>query len=148
MERLKIWIQTLRAPFFSCAVMVPTALGSVIAWYQTGTFYWGYFFLALIGAMAINGGTNLANDYFDHTSGADEKNTEYTPFSGGSRTIQDGLVTARAVLTGAFICFGIAIAIGLYLTFVRGIGVLYIGLVGVLTGYFYTAAPFRLGYRG
>jgi 1,4-dihydroxy-2-naphthoate octaprenyltransferase len=146
-ERLGIWLRTLRAPFFQ-AVVIPTVLGSAIAWYRTGVFHWGYFVLALIGAMGVNGGTNLANDYFDHTSGADEMNREFTPFSGGSRTIQEGRVTPRSVLIGSFISFGIAALTGIYLTYARGPGVLYIGLAGVVSGYFYTGAPFRLGYRG
>ena len=87
-RRVVIWIRTLRAPFFQ-AVIVPAVLGSAIAWYETGAFYWGYFLLALAGVVCVNAGTNLANDYFDYTSGNDDVNTENTTFSGGSRTIQE-----------------------------------------------------------
>jgi 1,4-dihydroxy-2-naphthoate octaprenyltransferase len=142
-----IWIRALRAPFFQ-AVIVPLLLGTAVAWYQTGDFHWGYFLLALVGVLFVHAGTNLANDYFDHRAGADEINREYTKFSGGSRMIQDGLLGARSILAAALIFFALGGLVGLYLAWVRGWPILVIGAAGVISGYFYTGAPLRLGYRG
>ncbi len=46
------------------------------------------------------------------------------------------------------LCFGLSIAIGLYIVFTRSIGLIAIGMAGVVIGFFYTAPPFKLAYRG
>ena len=145
--QFKLWIRALRAPFFQ-AVIVPSLLGSAIAWYRTGAFYWQYFLLATLGVIFINAGTNLTNDYFDHQSGSDEINREVTPFSGGSRVIQENLIPAGKIYRAALVFFGLAALIGLYLAFARGPVVLIIGILGLLLGYLYTASPIKIGYRG
>lgn len=149
MERFqfKLWIRAMRAPFFQ-AVIVPSLLGTAIVWYRTGAFYWQYFLLATLAVVFINAGTNLTNDYFDHQSRSDDINREVTPFSGGSRVIQENLISPGRIYRTSLIFFGLAALIGLYLTFARGLLVLVIGILGVLSGYFYTASPIRIGYRG
>lgn len=142
-----LWIRALRAPFFQ-AVLVPLALGTAVAWCQTGRFHLGYFLLALVGVLFIHAGTNLANDYFDHKSGADALNREYTRFSGGSRVIQEGSIRPGAILGVSLTCFGLGAVIGLYLAYARGWEILVIGAIGIASGYFYTASPIRIGYRG
>lgn len=145
--QLKVWIRATRAPFFQ-AVIVPSLLGAAIVWSRTGIFYWQYFLLATLGVIFINAGTNLANDYFDHQSRSDDINREATPFSGGSRVIQENLIAPGKIYQASLIFFGLAALIGLYLAFVRGLVVLLIGILGALLGYFYTASPMRIGYRG
>jgi 1,4-dihydroxy-2-naphthoate octaprenyltransferase len=144
---LLLWIRAMRAPFFQ-VIVIPAALGATIAWYQAEVFHFGYFVLTLIGVIFTHAGTNLANDYFDHTSRADDKNDGYTPFSGGSRVIQNGLLRPRTIYKAALAFFSLACVIGLYLTFVRGWAVLIIGIIGVFSGYLYTASPVRIVYRG
>ena len=87
----------MRVPF-STATIIPVVLGSVLAWHDTAGFFWDRFWLALIGAILIHIGTNLANDYFDHLAGCDKVNTNPTPFSGGSRVIQQGLIPPKNIL--------------------------------------------------
>ncbi len=144
---LGLWMRALRVPFFQ-AVLVPLVLGTVAAWYHTDQFYPGYFLLALMGVVFINAGTNLANDYFDHKCGADDSNTEYTRFNGGSRVIQEGLMSPDSVFRASLVSFGLAILIGLFLAYARGWQILIIGVIGVASGYFYTASPLSIGYRG
>lgn len=147
-QKLKIWIKAVRAPFFT-ATIVPILLGAVIAWHQSDSFNWPYFLLALIGGLFIHAGLDLANDYFDHVSGVDEINQFPTPFSGGSRMIQENILSPAQVLRGSIICFLAGITIGLYLNFVLpGNIILIIGLIGVFLAIFYTASPFRIGYTG
>jgi 1,4-dihydroxy-2-naphthoate octaprenyltransferase len=93
-------------------------------------------------------GTNLANDYFDHKTGNDEANLNPTPFSGGSRVIQEGLIPPGNVLRLSLFSFMASVFIGLWLVYLLGFAVLLLGIAGVFLGYFYTAPPFRLGYRG
>ncbi len=145
--RFKIWLRAMRAPFFQAAI-VPTVLGTAIAWYHTGIFYWYYFLLAAVGAAFINAGTNLINDYFDHHSTSDDVNTDTTPFSGGSRMIQENLISPEKIYWSSLIFFGLAVVIGSYLTFARGFFVLAIGAAGVFLGYSYTAPPLKAGYHG
>jgi len=141
------WLRTLRAPFFQ-AVIVPCILGTVVAWYQTGKFHLGYFLLSFVAVICVHAGTNLTNDYFDHKSGADDINENFNQFSGGSRMIQDGLIAPRKILLVALFSFGVACLIGLYLVYACGWPLLAIGAVGIFSGYFYTASPFKIGYRG
>ncbi len=136
----------MRAPFFT-ATIIPVVLGSVVAWYDIGRFMWMRFWLTLVGAVLIHAGTNLINDCFDHVAGCDEANPNPTPFSGGSRVIQEGLISAKGIFYFAATCFMIGGAIGLYLNYLSGRNVvLILGAIGIFLGIFYTARPFRIGY--
>ncbi len=159
LNRLKLWIRAVRAPFFT-ATIVPILLGAVIAWgdlFHAGmraAWDWGLFWLILIGGILAHAGTNLANDYFDHTSNNDEMNQNFSPFNGGSRVIQAGLLKPYKVLWAAILSFVLTIAIGLYLNktvsgayFGKSL-LIYLGFLGIALGAFYTWDPFRLGYRG
>jgi len=139
-------IRILRAPFFT-ATVVSVLLGTAIAW-QKGFFHWGYFALTLIGVVCVHAGLNVGNDYFDHLSGNDEINQELTPFSGGSRVIQEGIVSARGMLRLSMGFYIVGILIGLYLVWARGWPVLGFGVVGVLLAFFHTAPPVKFSYVG
>ena len=135
-----------RLPFLT-ATIVPVLLGAVVA-RSHGFSAWWYVVLALIGASAIHLGLNVANDVADSRSGADEANVNPTMFSGGSRVIQYGLVSLRAMTITSVALYAVGIAIGLYLTATRGVELLWIGTAGVLISIFYTTPPLRLVHRG
>ena len=146
MQRLKVWLKAIRIPFFT-ATIIPVSLGSIVAWYDTDNFIWIRFGLAMLGALLIHAGTNLANDYFDHLTGCDEANLNPTPFSGGSRVIPEGLVAPKKILYASLLSFILGSSIGLYLNYLCGKNVILIlGIIGVFLGFFYTAKPFRIGY--
>jgi 1,4-dihydroxy-2-naphthoate octaprenyltransferase len=145
---IKVILASLRAPFFT-GVIVPVILGSVIAWHHGVDFHWGLFFLALVGAVALHAGANTINDYFDHHNRNDELNEEFIrPFTGGSRLIQNGVITPGGMLTIALVCYLIGISIGLYLTWLRGLMILWIGLIGVACGVMYVMPGVNLVGRG
>ena len=145
---IKTFIRSLRVPFFT-AVIVPVLVGAAIAWNHQGYLMWGYFWLTLIAAILFQAGANTANDYFDHLSGADAINKEFiSPFTGGSRVIQEGEVTPRQMLTIAITSYLLGSALGVYLAVSRGWFILALGLIGLIGGYFYTAPPFRWAHRG
>jgi 1,4-dihydroxy-2-naphthoate octaprenyltransferase len=131
------------------ATIVSVVLGTVIAWARNGVFNPTIFLLALVGGAFAHLGTNVANDYFDHRSGNDEINKEFVrPFSGGSRTIQQGLLKPREVLLGSLLFFGAAAVIGLYLTLI-GLPLIPVFItVGVVSGFFYAAPPFNWVSKG
>ena len=146
--KLRSWTVGLRMSFLT-ATIVPIFLGTAIAWAQKGVLHWGYFLLTLIGALALNVGTNLINDYFDHLSGNDEANRQFVrPFSGGSRVIQLGLLTPLEVLVGSFLFFTLGSLIGLYLVWTRGPFILALGGVALLSAVFYTGRPFNWASLG
>lgn len=146
---MKKWIIALRAPFFT-ASLAPVAVGVAAAFYEGARVNWWTAALTLLGVVALHAGTNVANDYFDHRSRNDWVNpTPVTPFAGGSRVIQQGLITPRGMFLYALGCYAVGAAIGLYLWWVTpGNVVLWLGVIGAASGFFYTAAPVALGYRG
>jgi 1,4-dihydroxy-2-naphthoate octaprenyltransferase len=118
-------------------------LGAAIAHARTGSFDALLFALTLAGVVFIHLGTNVANDYFDHLSGNDALNTQFVrPFTGGSRLIQEKLLSPRSVLLAA------AAAIGAVLTALRGPVIALLGAFGIASGIFYVAPPVRLAARG
>jgi 1,4-dihydroxy-2-naphthoate octaprenyltransferase len=107
------------------------------------------FLLSLLAIMALHAGANVINDYYDHLSGNDWVNTNPTPFSGGSRFIQQGVLSPKATLWTGLACLGLGAGIGLVIVAWTGsVFILGLGLAGVLGGFFYTARPIQLGYRG
>ncbi|UCF04374.1 MAG: 1,4-dihydroxy-2-naphthoate octaprenyltransferase [bacterium] len=143
-----IVFKELRAEFLTASVM-PVLVSTVIARYETGLFDPLLFTLTLAGAVFIHLGTNVANDYYDNLSGTDVVNVDYVrPFTGGSRLIQEGLITPRAVLTMAIVLFAAGAAAGVILTVMRGPVILLFALAGIVSGYFYTAPPFKFAHRG
>lgn len=147
-SRVKLWIAEMRAPFLTAAV-VPIILGTAAAWTLTAKFDLFWFIITLVAGMSIHIGSNVANDYHDHISGTDDINVDFVrPFTGGSRIIQEGFMTPREVLAEAIFFYILGSILGIYLAIVRGWIVLLLGLIGLLSGYFYTAPPLRLVSRG
>ncbi len=98
---------------------------------------------ALFGAIAIQIGTNFANDVFDHEKGADNADR-----IGPTRAVNAGLLTPRDVRIGMVLAFGLATAIGAYLIALSGWAILAIGVVSIASGIAYTGGPYPLGYNG
>ena len=136
-----------RAPFLT-ATIVPVVLGALLARSHQFGWKWGYFIPALIGACALQVAANTFNDYFDWKSGADPENNEYfLPFSGGSRSIELGLISERGLWNLSVAALGIAAIIGAYLSWIHGFAIIGYGLLGAFAAYFYTAPPLRLVAR-
>lgn len=156
-NRILLWLRALRAPFFT-ATLVPVLLGAILAWRQlldAGLdFDWILFWLCLGGALCAHAGTNVANDFGDHISRNDEINQTPSPFNGGSRVIQAGLIEPWKMLAAAILLFALCISCGLYInlrvggSMLAATPLLWIGLVGVLLGSAYTLGPLRLSYEG
>ncbi len=126
----------------------PVIVGSCLGYATVGSFNVLLFALALPAIMLLQAGANMANDYFDHVSGNDWANKNPTPFSGGSRFIQEGLLSPKAMLLAALavLAFGSALGVVIFIL-TQSLFILVLGLLGLLGGYFYTAKPIQLGYR-
>ncbi|SYZ73612.1 conserved membrane hypothetical protein [Candidatus Zixiibacteriota bacterium] len=148
MNGVKKWIMAVRAPFFT-GIAMPIIFGAALGYYETGHFNWGLFAVTLIGGIFAHAAANLSNDYFDHKTTDDDINPNFTPFSGGSRAIQNKILSPRAVLTGAMVCYGLALASGIYLTAkTPGYWILILAAAGFVGGFFYTAGRFAFAYNG
>ena len=148
MKKLKLWLMEVRAPFFTASV-VPIVLGAAIAFNMTQSFNFTYFILTLIGGVLLHAGANVINDYFDHLSQNDDINKEFVrPFTGGSRLIQEKLLTPKEVLSGAIAFLFLGSLIGLYLSFKLGWIILIIGIFGVLSATFYVFPKINLVGQG
>ncbi len=136
---LAVWIQAVRAPSLTAAAM-PVLLGGAIAG-RAGYFSAVRLLIALLGAIAIQAGTNLINDYYDHSSGADAGDS-----LGPSLVIQRGLLTPAQVWWGGIAFFAFGAGLGLVLVYLCGWPILVIGVASIAAGYFYTARPVALAY--
>ncbi len=133
----------LSVTFVGCLLGLATAVHSGIALgpaLATATLFF---------ALVAHAGANVINDYYDAISGCDAANTERQfPFTGGSRFIQNGVLSQRA--TGMF-GYGLLAAVvpaGLWLTAVSDRGLILIGLAGLVVGWAYSAPPLKLQSRG
>jgi 1,4-dihydroxy-2-naphthoate octaprenyltransferase len=138
---VKAWFLATR-PRTLVAGIVPVAVGSAMA-FRDGRFSLLPAIAALIGALFIQIGTNLVNDYFDFKRGADTVDRLGPP-----RATQQGWLSPSAVFTGAMVCFGLAFTVGMYLVWVAGWPLVVIGLTSLAAGYAYTGGPFPLAYNG
>src|SRR3972149_7377078 len=115
MVRLKTLFLATR-PQFLPAIAVPVGLGAAVAWRFWGVFSPAFFAVSLFAALCYHAGMNVLNDYYDFRNGADALNkSPLTPFAGGSKFIQNGLLTPKETL---FLGAGLVIAgtfAGLYL---------------------------------
>ena len=148
---LKYWAAVVRAPFLT-ATIAPILLGSAIAYKQFESFDWGIFWLVMFGGIFAQIGTNNINDYFDHRSRNDEMNKLASPFNGGSRSIQSGLITPTNMLLLSIGFFSATFFIGLEMNnqFFNGdwnSPLMYLGYLGLFLGIMYTGF-LKLAYNG
>jgi len=117
-------------------------MGSALAW-ADGSFQLLPALAALVVALLLQIGSNVANDVFDFERGADTSERQ-----GPLRVTQARLLTPTQVKRGMWIIFGLAALCGLYLAFLRGWIVIAIGLAAILSAIAYTGGPFPLAYYG
>ena len=105
--------------------------------------------VTLFFALMAHAGANVINDYYDALSGCDEANTERQfPFTGGSRFIQNGVLSLRATGIFGYSLLAAVVPAGLWLTAVSASGLILIGLAGLVVGWAYSAPPLKLQSRG
>src|SRR3954464_859749 len=124
------------------AAVAPVLVGTSLA-IQDGHFDGFAFAAALLGAVFIQVGTNLSNDYSDARRGADTEDR-----LGPVRVTAGGLVPPRQVLHATYVSFGLAVLCGVYLIAVAGWVILAIGAASILAGVLYTGGPRPYGYEG
>ena len=137
----RAWVMAARPKTLTAAVapvLAGTGLAAhhdVLAWLPAGA--------ALLGAILIQIGTNLANDYYDFLRGGDTDER-----IGPIRVTQSGLLAPERVKRGMVISLAAATLVGVYLVGVAGWPVVWIGTASVACAVLYTGGPYPLAYHG
>lgn len=130
-------------PFSFTASMVPVFLGAALAPLLQYSARWELLPLVAVASLMIHAATNLINEYYDYQKGVDRPDTY-----GDSRVLVEHLLLPQHVLAGGIVLFGLTACIGLVFIAIYGWPILVLGLVGMLGGFFYTAAPVGYKYLG
>jgi 1,4-dihydroxy-2-naphthoate octaprenyltransferase len=138
---LHIWIAAARLRTLPAAV-APVLVGTALAGYLH-VFHPLRFLAALVGAVFIQVGTNLSNDYSDARRGADTEDR-----LGPVRVTAGGLVPPGRVLQATYLSFAVAVLAGIYLIIVAGWQLFVVGAASILAGVLYTGGPRPYGYEG
>lgn len=138
---LQAWVLAARPQTLTISV-APVLLGAALA-SQVGTLSIPIFTAAMLGAICIQIGTNLYNDYADFNKGADGPDRLGPP-----RACANGWLPPRQVLAAVLITFSLAMAAGAYLVAAAGWPVVVIGLASLACGIAYTGGPWPLAYLG
>ncbi len=141
MSGFRIWVMAARLRTLPAAV-APVLVGTALSWTDRDLRVGG-FVAALVGAIFIQVGTNLSNDYSDARRGADTEDR-----LGPVRVTAGGLVPPRQVLVATYVSFGAAVLCGVYLVYLAGPILLAIGAASILAGVLYTGGPRPYGYEG
>lgn len=106
-------------------------------------------FLALCVALYTHAAANLLNDYFDHLNGSDQNNeSRITPFTGGSRFIQNQIFKPRQILLLGIALILLSTGLGLYLCSQTTWHLIPLGMIGIFIAWAYSAPPFELMSKG
>ncbi|OUM94582.1 MAG: 1,4-dihydroxy-2-naphthoate octaprenyltransferase [Thermobacillus sp. ZCTH02-B1] len=160
MERTAMWIPgwkriwkgfwQLADPKVWLASTVPMLVAAVMAWRDTGRIPVFWLLAAMAGVYLIEIGKNAVNEFVDYESGVDRfvEPDKRTPFSGGKKTIVDGLLTVRETRWIAAATLAAAFVVGTAIAVWREPDIFWIGVLGLLLAVFYTLPPLKLSYRG
>lgn len=103
----------------------------------------------VVFALVAHAGVNVLNDYYDALNGTDDANIDRLfPFTGGSRFIQNGVLTQGETAAFGFALFGVVMLAGLWLMHVSADGLFWMGALGLFIGWAYSAPPLKLNSRG
>jgi 1,4-dihydroxy-2-naphthoate octaprenyltransferase len=146
MASLNSYLRALRLPFLTGSLL-PVTAATALAMLLDRVFLPGLFLLNLLGVAALHLGANLINDYYD-SFGSDPLNLNFTPFSGGSRVIQNQELSPGIVRNLAYLLLALGVACGGALIYLDRPWVALLGGLGLLAGFFYSAAPLQLMSAG
>jgi 1,4-dihydroxy-2-naphthoate octaprenyltransferase len=140
-SKIDVWMLAAR-PRTLPAAIAPVVLGSAMA-IADRHFAWIAAAAALIVALLLQIGVNLANDYFDYVKGIDTEARLGPP-----RVTQSGLIAARQVKRAMLLTMGISLLPGIYLLIAGGWPVLLIGIACICAALAYSGGPFPLASHG
>ncbi len=137
-----------RPPFLTVTLIA--ALIGIAAAYASGVpLHPATAVATIVFALVAHAGVNVLNDYYDAQNGTDAANIERVyPFTGGSRFIQNGVLTPAATLAFGVALVAVTIVAGIGLMRESGPELFYVGAAGLVIGWAYSAPPLALNSRG
>lgn len=136
---LKLWLAAIKPPIYSVAI-APIALGTAVAYFDTGGWQPASFVAFLGAAICILTWLNMSNDVFDDETGIDvNKFNSYVKVAGSKPLV--------FWASNLFLLAGLA-AIASISWYQHDWTVLALVALAVALGYTYQGPPFRLGYQG
>jgi len=141
------WIRVTRANFLPVSIF-PYSIGAAFA-VRDCPFSILKFLLGVMGGGLVLIAASLLNEYWDHRFGADRIEDGRHPHFGGSKAIQEGIVSPAAVLRAVLICFSLIFITGGVLSIFLGSWMLAVLILAAsFIAWAYTAPPLRLIYQG
>ena len=145
---LAVYFAATRPPFI-LATIIPIFLGLGYCLYDGNAVNWVNALLTLLAGVMLHAAVNVLNDYYDALNGTDDLNQERIyPFTGGSRFIQNEVLTQKQTLIYGLGLLLVVLLIALYLISQTGLVLFWLGMFGVLLGWGYSAPPLNLNGRG
>ncbi len=148
------WVVGAR-PRTLAAATVPVVVGTAVGWWlRSGahagaqlvagpaSVIWWRAVAALVVALALQVGTNYANDYSDGVRGADQRRV------GPLRLVASGAAAPGSVRLAAIVCFLVAGVAGVALAAATTWWLVPLGIACVAAGWLYTGGPRPYGYLG
>ncbi|NNF15978.1 MAG: prenyltransferase [Gammaproteobacteria bacterium] len=137
-----------RPKFFTASVL-PVLVGFAWGFKYTGSFDGAVFILALLATVLVHAASNVYNDVGDDISGTDVNNmARIHPFTGGSRFIQNGVMSRSEMAQLSYLLFGLALLAGGVLVALKGLYVLWMGAAGIALGVLYSMPRIQLIAHG
>ncbi|MDH3336340.1 MAG: 1,4-dihydroxy-2-naphthoate octaprenyltransferase [Gammaproteobacteria bacterium] len=136
-------------PKFFPASLLPVIAGTAWGFSTTGSLGIVVFMLALFATVCVHAASNVLNDVGDDSGGTDRQNDDRVyPYTGGSRFIQTGIMSASEMAHWGITLLALAAIAGIALIALKGPMVLYFGLAGVTLSVLYSLGPARLASLG
>jgi 1,4-dihydroxy-2-naphthoate octaprenyltransferase len=143
----RLWLAT--RPAFLTASVLPVLVGTAWGYLVAGEFHGLSFSLALLATVLVHAASNVLNDVGDDIGGTDNANDERIfPYTGGSRFIQNGVMSAREMKTWGVTLLLLALLPGAALLWLHGPQVLIFGAVGIALGVLYSVPKAQLSAHG
>lgn len=136
-------------PMFLTASLLSVVVGSSYGALLAGRLDIYIGLLALCCIACLQAAFNVFNDVFDELNGTDRANHQHVfPFTGGSRFIQNGVLSVQQMRYWALLLLFFAFLLGVVLLVEKGVPILIFGISGIALGFFYSAPPVHLASRG
>ena len=136
----RLWWLAIRPRTLTISV-APVVAGAALAWQDTGELDCRPLLAALLGALAIQAGTNLFNDVGDALRGGDQPMRQGPP-----RVTALGWASPQRVRHAALVCFAAAAVLGLYLAWLGGLPILALGIASLVAGWAYSGGRHPIAY--
>ena len=136
-------------PMFLTASILPVLVGTSWGYRAAGELDLSALVWAIAAIACVHAAVNVLNDVFDDLGGSDRINVgRIFPYTGGSRFIQNGVLSVRAMAVWGVVLLLLGGLFGAVLMLEKGVAVLWFGLAGVALGVLYSAPPVQLSARG